>query len=302
MDDHVPIEQVQIGDRMLSLQRAAAVLHRDAQRVAAAQLSVSVVLALLGLTATSVSWLQPAVAIGGLTWTLAGTIWAAPLMRRLTRRAATAQEMFDRQLFGLPWNQGLVGNPIPPEEILAFAARLRSGDRLDRGILAGWYDATAGLSYPIDVLVCQEQSVAWDGRLRQRMTLTLKLFAGVWIIAGCVAGIATHQTLLQTLINWYVPSLPLLAQTFQLSATQTAVSEERRRLREFIGNLLERAMTDSAATDWLVPHASSVQDGIFASRSVGGRAPALLYFIMRRRDDSHFEQVTAARRRQFGVV
>ena len=63
---------------------------------------------------------------------------------------------------------GLRLEDVPCPSLAQLARRLRPGCRKDQRILAGWYDPTDGVHHPYDVLIAQEQNLAWDARLRRR--------------------------------------------------------------------------------------------------------------------------------------
>jgi SMODS-associating 4TM effector domain len=62
----------------------------------------------------------------------------------------------------------VAGDEAPEPDLAQLARRLRPGCKKHQRILAGWYDPTDGVHHPYDVLIAQEQNLAWNARFRRR--------------------------------------------------------------------------------------------------------------------------------------
>ena len=63
------------------------------------------------------------VAIAGAAWAVIYSAGIFPWAKAEARRGALVQEMFDTELFGLPWKQTAARPPFPPHEISKLARR-----------------------------------------------------------------------------------------------------------------------------------------------------------------------------------
>ena len=119
---------------MLHLLRAASASHLRGQRVEAIRLAVSLALAAAGLVAAFVDATATLISVAGAAWAIAYVSGVNPWAKNEARRGATVQEMFDVDLFGLPWNQTAAGERLPPHEIDQLGPKFTSsrarGDRL----------------------------------------------------------------------------------------------------------------------------------------------------------------------------
>ncbi len=278
------------------MQKAAAVLHRRAQSIEAVRIFIAVVLAALGLVATRAHSFESIAAILGFAWTpiLAG--FATPLLRRQLRRAAELQEIFDTRVFGLSWNEGLVGDRAANADIHRLGRKLRPNSKRMQHILGGWYDDTTGIPYPLDVLACQEQNLGWDLRLRSRYRNLIGLALIAWFFLGIALGFAQDASLDQILLGWYAPSLPAFTVGIEILTSQAELISEKRRLLTLIPKIAVGAQQGTAITTQaqLLRSARDLQDGIFGSRMITPRVPHLIYRLFRNHDERHFEAQVAA--------
>lgn len=289
------IQSRQVKPEAIMVQQAAAVLHRRAQTIEATRTLIAVALAALGLVGTTVHAVDSTAAILGFVWTpiLAG--FATPLLRRQLRKAVELQEIFDTQVFGLSWNKGLAGDRASNAEINRLGLKLKPNSKRMRNILEGWYDDTAGIPYPLDVLACQEQNLGWDLRLRSRYRNLIKLALIVWFFLGLILGLAQHASLDQILLGWYAPSLPAFTVGVEIFTNQDELISEKRRILALIPKVVAgvRPGADIATQAQLLQSARNLQDGIFGSRVITPRVPNLVYRLFRNHDEGYFEAQVA---------
>ncbi|WP_181160577.1 S-4TM family putative pore-forming effector [Streptomyces solincola] len=167
------------------------------------------------------------ISLVGLGWALVYGLWAGEWAKSAFRRAAVTQELFDTQLFGLPWNAAIAGEPPEPHEVNRLARRYRG----DEAKLRDYYEIDA-LPQPLDVLACQLQNLAWGTRVRRRYGAAVQWGLVLWCLAGVVVGVTTTMSVSAVLTSWFVPSLGLLllgVDTFRAQRDTVAARERAQR-------------------------------------------------------------------------
>ncbi len=286
---HTPISRRQNEPDMLDLIKASTAAHVRQQRLETARVTVSLALAAASVVAAFASVTAPVITVIGGAWALAYTVLVSPLAKGQARRSAVIQEMFDTQLFGLPWNSTLVGGRLRPDEISQlvreFSPRRGRGDRL-----RDWYVDTSGVPQPYDIFICQQQNLAWDARLRRRWSWVLLAAVVVWVVLGLVVGYAASLTIPEMLLRWYVPSLAALIYGIESCKNQRDIAAERERVMNLVQTEIDTAQpapsTDEHAR--LLVKAREIQDVIFATRRQVARVPDWFYARFRERDENDF--------------
>jgi hypothetical protein len=205
---HGSIGERQLEAGSISVQRAAAVVHRRVQAIEAARISVGILLAVLGVIAVSIRGLTSVAALLGFVFALLVGGVGLALTRKQIRKVALLQELFDVSVFKLEWNEGLAGDPPTEADVHRLAKGLQPGSKRDGYIHRGWYDNIAGIPYPLDVLVCQEQNAGWDLRLRSRYRALSAILIGTWSLLGVAVGVVAGMPVDRLLLTWYLPFLP----------------------------------------------------------------------------------------------
>ena len=162
---------------MVRLQRAAAASHQRGQLIEAIRVDAAVALAVAGIVVTLVGHGRTTVSIIGAAWFVVSAFFLRHAATSTARQGALLQEMFDTELFYLPWRSTVAGDEVPEPDVAQLARRLQPGCKKDQRILAGWYDPTGGVHHPYDVLIAQEQNLGWDARLRRRYATLIVLAA-----------------------------------------------------------------------------------------------------------------------------
>jgi hypothetical protein len=270
----VAISRNQNSPDSVTLMRAITVAHRRAQRAQTSSLIVSGALAALSVLAAAVPSLATAIALLGAAWAVAYSVLVVPWSYRGLRQAATLQEMFDVDLFELPWNHVTAGPRLSAEKV----SQLSRGFRGDESELRDYY-LVPDLPYPKDMLFCLEQNLAWGPRVRQRYAYTMAYVVGAWCVAGVVVGFVRHLTVADLIMIWFVPSLGLLLLCLDIYRTQTGATRER---EVALGVLRARQEESHTEEEW-VGFARQLQDVIFQSRQ---RYPRVPHWFFRRFHDS----------------
>lgn len=296
----VPLHVRQLATDEVSLQRAAAVVHRRTQWLATAQEVGAVVFAIMGMISASTGRWQGPVTLSGFAWFLVSAFLLAHLAQSSTEEAATIQEVFDCRLFALPWNETLGSSQaVTPDRMRQLAGLLKPSLGAEQRIQAGWYDNTDGVHYPLDVFISQEQNLNWDVRLRRRFRRFLVLTALCWVALGVLVAVLADAKVAQTLTVAFVPAAAAFDLGRERWRVQQQVMAERSRLVHLATDVLVRAQCgaiERAEVTRLVTLARQVQDGIFRTRSQFGRVPGPVYALFKDRDEAQLQDLAEEHR------
>lgn len=286
------IHERQLDDDMLRLQRAASASHQRGQLLEAVRVVAATVLAAAGVLVTLLGHGRPVVSIVGFFWFVVSAFLLKRLAGTKARQGALLQEMFDTSLFHLPWRSTVAGDPIPEPDVYRLARKLTQGGEKDKRITAGWYDSTADVHHPYDVLIAQEQNLAWDARLRRRYSYLVATSAVLWTAIGLAAGLAiANATLPDTLLSFFVPSLAAYQIAIEIWAGQQRVADERERLAKVVNDELRNGLSGPVSDkEWHRLHdvARDIQDGILRTRLDTTKVPEWFYKRFRDGDERDF--------------
>jgi SMODS-associating 4TM effector domain len=285
------ISQRQNDPDMIEMLRAAFASHTRGQRLEAGRVVVSLLLATLGLVAAFVDKAAAPVAIAGAAWAAIYSVGVFPWERSEARRGAVIQEMFDVELFGLPWNLTAAGAPFPPYEISKLARRFTPG-RGRGGRLRDWYVDSSGVAQPYDIFLCQEQNLGWDSRLRRRWAATLLAFVITWALLGLLVGYVAGLTVVEALLRWYLPAAVALLLGIDGYKTHREVAEERERIIPVLQaevDAAQRPPLPPGEGERLARTAREIQDVILATRREAARVPQWFYARFRDDDERDFQ-------------
>jgi len=279
------IRRRQNHPRMLTLLRAMSTSHARAQRLEALRLYLSAAIAVLGLFATLFSAIATVVTIIGGLWALIHSIGLLSWTRKEVERAALLQEMFDVQLFRLPWNAVLAGDPLAPEEVSKMARGFRGRENEIRD-----YYEVPDLPRPFDVLACQEQNLSWGARIRQRYAFAVLMLVILWSAAGVLLGSLLGVEVADLVLRFYVPSLGALMMGLEIYHAQQLTAVTRLRILPVVHGQITQAMTHSGTHRDLMIFARQVQDVIFQTRTAHTRVPNYFFLRYRLQDRLDFQQ------------
>ena len=292
-------------EAMVRLQRAAAASHQRGQLIEAIRVNAAVALATAGIIVTLAGHGRTAVSIIGAAWFAVSAFFLRHAATSTARQGALLQEMFDTELFYLPWRSTVAGDQVPEPDVAQLARRLPPGCKKDQRILAGWYDPTGGVHHPYDVLIAQEQNLGWDARLRRRYATLVVAAAVTWSGLGLIAGLLiAGATIVSTLVSFFIPSLAIYEIALEIWIGQQRVSTERQRLNHLVTAEL-RASRPGAInnSEWrrLRAVARDVQDGILRTRLDVSRVPEWFYRRYRNRDELDFADTAEGHRKRLSA-
>lgn len=144
--------------------------------------------ALAPIAVIFLGWLQAPLGFIGATGLIV-SFWLERLDSSLCRAGATVQEEFDTQLFGLRWNELLVGDHPRIEDVHHATAQFRGS----RESFKHWYPDVSGLPPIYAQLVVQRCTAVWDQKQRQTYSIIVAastvLLVGVGFAVGLFNGL-----------------------------------------------------------------------------------------------------------------
>jgi hypothetical protein len=286
-----PISKRQNDPDMVDLLRAFSACYLRGQRLEAVRYTVSLLLAATGLVAAFVDVAATPISVAGAAWAIVYVAGVNPWAKSEARRGAVAQEMFDVELFGLPWNDTAVGRRLSPHEISQLVRRFTPARRRGERLL-DWYVDTTGVPQPYDVLICQLQNLGWDARLRRRWARVLLGAVTTWTLLGVLVGYVADLTIDQTVLRWYLPAAAALLLGLDGYRAQREIAADRERLVPRVQAELENAHPPPlppSAQHRLLKVAREVQDILFATRKQAVRVPQWFYGRFRDADEQDFQ-------------
>ncbi|WFE33950.1 S-4TM family putative pore-forming effector [Micromonospora sp. WMMD975] len=274
---------------MMSMLRAMSVCYSRAQRLDGLRTSVSAGIAGAGATVAFTGVSTTVVTALGALWAVTNALGLASWSRGQLRRAATIQEMFDVDLFGLPWNEVAAGERVTAPEISRLDRAFRGTERYLRD-----YYEIPDLPAPYDVLACQQQSLGWGARLRRRYAHTVLAVVAAWAATGVVYGVLADLTVAHLLLAWFVPSLGALLLGVEIYRGQRDVAAERDRAMTIAqGHVTSAARNPSARAGDLLTVARQVQDLLLRTRCTQPRVPNWVFRRFHAADRVDFQSTMA---------
>lgn len=185
--------------------------------------------------------------------------------RRRTDLAITIQETFDCSVFGLEWNDVLV-RQRPPGQQIAQAASRYSGSRIH-----DWYPKTGKVRRPLDILICQQSNVGWGAPVHRAWAWTVVVTATVVSAIVAVVWWAADLSVWGGFDALVAPFLPLAWEAFEMVRHNFESAREKEEtqgkiLDDWAGVLAGRKVMDE-------DRCRAYQDEIFGIRRRNARVP-----------------------------
>ena len=276
---------------LLERQAAAKVLYGRAERLYYVQVVLGVIvpvllaianllLARLSIDVTDRASFAAWGALYGLVMMLLDELVFDGRQQKWKREAATAQEMFDRALFRLPWRRAKVGDPLETPDVHRWAKSWRRTDP-SFAMVRHWY-APGVRCAPLHVarVICQRTNLWWDSRLRQEYALLLGVFAGALVVLAFVVskflGLDVDGLLLAT-----STLAPAFRWAVRESKRHRATAETLDRLCSRARELQDGMVDDTVDVASAEQHSRELQDDIFDHRRSAPIGNSWLYSLRR---------------------
>jgi hypothetical protein len=167
-----------------------------------------VVAAVLGTGGVLLALLEPStadyVAASAAGWIVVGRVFLEPQERREQEHGALAQEAFDVEVLGLPWNATTAGPKPEPEDLRNW------GHRCSPDVVRNWYSDARPAGHPVDTLICQRSSLTWARQDHQTYARVLRAGAIAAWVASLVIAVVLKLSVGEYLLRLGLPILPAL--------------------------------------------------------------------------------------------
>jgi len=263
--------------------RAMSVLHQRVRALSGIRLVVSAVIAAAGAVVTMAELTATWVTVAGALWAGAYSIWLVSWMDEALLRAAKLQEMFEVELFRLPWNTTVAGPQVRSEDASQLSKKFK-----DRQVANDWLEMP-NLPRPFDILARQIQNLGWGSRIRRRYANVVLAVVVAWALAGAVVAFVGGLTFAEIILRWFVPSLGGLLLGVDTWRQQRSIAKERDRVLAFVEDETRKAVRrakKAATADALLVLSRQVQDTLFNTRCRAPRAPSRLFYLAYYRSDA----------------
>lgn len=284
------ISTIQNSKQQLKQLGAFSQLYLNAKRLLGLNLFLSVPMVLVWSIIVA---LVPQLALYGALWgagvTLLSVLVLTPAQQAMQQRAAKVHQLFDCEIFELPWDEFNIGAEPEPETIFSANVDYVKGNPSYEG-LKNWYfdkskvDKADVLPLYLARLICQRACCWWDGGLRQRYAIwnltTVLVLVAVVLILGLIRGL-TLETFFTVVI---IPLLPALVLGISQYREHQQSAADLKQLREKIEDVWEQAMKQKESPQDLYDWAIKFQDKLFDNRSTKPLIFNWIYKVYRAKD------------------
>jgi hypothetical protein len=204
---------------------------------------------------------------------------------------AKVQELFDCDLFHLPWRRLVVGEPPTPEVVTEEGSRYKRGHK-DFSHLTDWYSpAVSRLSLPLARLVCQRTNAWWDSTLRKRYCSSLKVL--LWGLVLFVFALAIHRGMTMDVFVLAVlaPLTPAILWGVREIRKNSSAADDLGKLQTHIDGLWRDALAGHLGGDALEEESILIQNQVFHSRSKNPFVFNWVYRVLRGEKEKTMHEV-----------
>ena len=195
-----------------------------------------------------------------------------------TRRRNTAsriQQLFDCQLFNLPWNEPLCGEQPTLEDIYIA----KTGKNINK--LHDWYDPNiAILKHEYATIVCMRTNIVYDKNIRNLyhriIWISILILASVFFIIGIVQ----NNNMWDWFINSLIPIMPFVSWFLDIHKHNIENLKVLTRIEKLINITFSKIREKGKIT---TKELSVIQDLIFIHRNSAYPIPNIFYKIIRNR-------------------
>ena len=287
----IPLRQNE--PRAIQRQAAAEALFRRSARFFYLQtvlgVLIPVALAVLNLVLSQLSVPQPQrqsiaawFALYGFLMLLLDEFLLDPGQQGAKRRGAVAREMFDVQLFQLPWNATKV-HPQPDDAELAEQADKTLRQPASAARMRNWYAPIVG-EVPIELgrLICQRTNLWWDSKLRHSYSWGFGTFAGSLVILGLLVAKVLVLNIDGALLG-AITIGPALRWAIREGKRHAAVKGTQERLSNRACELQNAFIEDRIAPEDVTSASRELQDAIYDLRATAPIGIRWIYLLSRKR-------------------
>lgn len=272
--------QQQNTSKQLDRLAATSQLYLGAKRILSAQIILSIP-AVLGLSALAAidPRLDSYAAYWGVTVAIVDASILDPWQQRLKKQAALIQELFDCDLFELPWHE-LATGPRPSTEAVAKEASRYRRKHPNPTWLEDWYPVAVGqLPLGLARIICQRINCWWDGELRRRYSFWVVMVVIVLTILVILLGVIGSFSVGKFFQVVLAPLIPALLLGYRQFTANRDAATRLDDLKAHAENLWELAIQNQLPSEELLSRSRELQDEIFDNRQ---NSPLIFNWIYRR--------------------
>lgn len=179
---------------------------------------------------------------------------------------AQIQELFDCELFGVPWNPLTAGKPPMPEDLAHHGQEFLS-KHPNAVHLTDWYPTEISV-LPLNyaALVCQRSNCWWDERLRRRYLIGLVALLALTAGGVTVYSLARELTLEQFFLAVLAPLWPALVWGIRECFKQSDAAESAGKLRAQVEELWSQCLETPLEVANLQQRLRGVQTEVYRGR------------------------------------
>lgn len=228
------------------------------------------------------------------SWLVLGRTLLTWMEQRSTLDAVRVQELYDTDLFHLPWNTALAGRRPSPDDVAAASRHIK-----DDAQYRNWYSIELGdTAWPADVLLCQRQSMVWSRQDHRAYGGTILMIGVSWFVVGVVIALVRDLSLADYLVKIFLPSAPAFLETVDLARRHWQHAASRQQIEHKINDLWQvySAQPDTVS----VTDCREIQDSAYLLRRDGPRVPQLFYRLRRISSEANTRAGTEALRSEGG--
>lgn len=211
----------------------------------------------------------------GVVWTLI-SVYTDIYRIKKAKIGATIQEMFDTELFRIPWNKVLVGKKIVISKIIELSRDYSKED------LKGWYstEIKENLPHNIGVLLCYKCNAIWGNGQRDKFIRALNwaffLYYGIMISFSI-----SQNTGIYDIVIWLAPSLSFLVYIATTIKNQRESIQSHEHINTIIDDFIERFQFEKIEPT--KEELRQIQDLFFTQRNNPHQVPNWFYNIFRKK-------------------
>jgi hypothetical protein len=275
-----PIPRRQDEENLVELRAAARIAHNQADAIRLNRTIGTTGLAVLAPVFTLVlPGAGVPLAVVAALWLIVARIYLKAREKTQRAKATTYQELYDTQLFDLPWDTVLAGDrQAVQQEIDAAAPRPRA----DRDYK--WYENVPAVPWPVDALACQAQNLLWGRKNHQGYARFLTGLLVALIALALLEGYLTDLSLADFALQLFAPLVPAFLDLAELPQAHRAAQKNKNKLEHTIQTLIRHHVNGHPASR---DDCRSVQDKIFELRNNDPTVPTWFHTIRRTTTSRH---------------
>lgn len=216
-------------------------------------------------------------------------------LKRMKEDAAKIQELFDTNVFELPWDNINIGDKPDSGLIFNKSKKFNKKNSSYTGFV-DWYTIKAAtFKYPEAIVFCQQQNLHWDSSLRKNIVYLSAAMLIIILISMGVLGILNDFSVRNLLTNVLALFFPICWFFYKMITEHMETIKEMERLRRINDELIASTISNNLSDYELTTQCRQLQTAIYNHRKSARPIPNFLHKI--RKNDQ--EDESADRMQQY---